>query len=265
MYWWKFEEKNTYSEYIHEIYTQGGGGPRRGGLTPACVPAHARHGWGRTGMYAIRGCQCDGAAKRYTEKHNFTRRRRESKRCKHKKNKHFHSPSGITTHLILLVRTAASSTTKYYARRPYCILSMQIDIKHWVEQQSIELIDSTKRRRLRWCSKLSSSKQRQHSVRIRTRPQINDNQLRDGTRTTSEVDGSVFQLLIVNCCCGKTSPRGVDLHNNHAHGGQQQKYIAEDVTAAAAAEIKPSAQILFLPIILVLGVWYVPDTLAIKV
>ena len=55
------------------------------------------------------------------------------------------------------------------ARRPYCILRVQIATKHLVEQQrSIDLIDTTKRRRLRGCRELSSIKQKQqHTVQAR--------------------------------------------------------------------------------------------------
>ena len=68
----------------------------------------------------------------------------------------------------------------------------------------MELLGSTKRRRLRWCSKLSSSKQQQqHSVQVRIGQKLswhetfaetpNKCQLRDSTRTASEADGSVLQ------------------------------------------------------------------------
>ena len=50
-----------------------------------------------------------------------------------------------------------SSKQDFFAWCPYCILRVETATKQLVEQQSIELIDSTKRRRLRWCNKLSSS------------------------------------------------------------------------------------------------------------
>ena len=103
--------------------------------------------------------------------------------------------------------TAASSATKYHvrdARRPCCILPVQIDTKQLLEQQSVELTDSTKRRRLRWCCKFSSSKQQQHSVQVHSIRKLSRHdtfaempykcQLSDGTRTASEADVSVFQL-----------------------------------------------------------------------
>ena len=68
-----------------------------------------------------------------------------------------------------ITRTAASSTTKHYvrdARHPYYLLRIQIDTRQLIQLQWVKLIDSTKCRRLRWCSKLNSSKQ-QHSVQIR--------------------------------------------------------------------------------------------------
>ena len=51
------------------------------------------------------------------------------------------------------------------ARRPYgiLVLCIQTDTARFVEQRSVKLVDNTKRRRLRWRSKLSTSKQ-QHSV-----------------------------------------------------------------------------------------------------
>ena len=107
---------------------------------------------------------------------------------------------------ITRAHTAASSTTKYYVRdawRPYCLLPVHVDTKQLVEQQSIELIDSMKRRRLRECSKFSSSKQ-QHNIQVHIIRKLRWHetsaetpykcQLRDGTRTASEADGSVFQL-----------------------------------------------------------------------
>ena len=85
-----------------------------------------------------------------------------------KKKKHFMVHNNIS-----LVRTAASRTAKYYvrdARRPYCILRMQIATKELVEQQqSIEHI-STVRSAGEYVGgrKLSSSKQKQrHSVQVR--------------------------------------------------------------------------------------------------
>ena len=88
-------------------------------------------------------------------------------------------------------------------RCSYCILRVQIATKRLVEQQSIVQINSAKRRRLRWCSKLTRSKQ-QRSVQVRIVRQLrwhetsaqtpNTYQLRDGTRTASEDDVSVIQL-----------------------------------------------------------------------
>ena len=79
--------------------------------------------------------------------------------------------------------------------------------KHLVEQQPIELIDSTKRRWLRWCSKFSSNKQQQqqqHSVQVHILRKLRWHEtsadttykcpLRDGTRTAFEAYRSVFQL-----------------------------------------------------------------------
>ena len=88
------------------------------------------------------------------------------------------------------------------ARCPYGILRVQIATKQ-IEQQSIELIDSAKRRRLRWCSNLSSSKQ-QRSVQVRIVRKLrwhetsaetpNKCQIRDGTRAASEAMDPYFNF-----------------------------------------------------------------------
>ena len=106
-----------------------------------------------------------------------------------------------------------------------------------MEQQSIELIDGTKRRRV--CSKFSSSKRQQHSVQapiIRffrwhetSAETPNKCQLREGTHTASEayMDPSFS---------GDTSPRGVDLHNNHAYTGASSIHIADNAAVLAAEQ-----------------------------
>ena len=110
---------------------------------------------------------------------------------------------------------------------------MQISTKQLVEQQSIELIDSAKRRRLRWCGKLSSSsKQQQHSVQVRVVRKLrwhetsaetpNKCQLRDCTRTASEADGSVFQLQDAEVTCVITILTGVSSKNISQTWQQQQ-------------------------------------------
>ena len=107
-----------------------------------------------------------------------------------------------------LVRTAARSTFFQKVSRTRGSVSVLYTLcadshEQLVEQQSIELIDSAKRQRLRWCSKLSSSKQ-QHSVQVRIVQKLrwhetsaetpNNLQLREDTRKASESDGLVFQL-----------------------------------------------------------------------
>ena len=121
-------------------------------------------------------------------------------------------PSGIRHNNSLLVGTAANINClqPYHVRDvrcPYCILGpgVQAATNQLLEPQSIELIDSAKRRRLRRCSKLCcSKKQWQHSVQEHTLRNVrwhetsaetpNKCLLRDGIRTVSEVDGSVNQL-----------------------------------------------------------------------
>ena len=84
---------------------------------------------------------------------------------------HCHPPSGTTTHSSFVQQQAALEKNKCHVRDagcPYRILRVQIATKQLVKQQSIELIDSAKCRRLRWCGKLSSSKQQQQdSVQVR--------------------------------------------------------------------------------------------------
>ena len=70
-----------------------------------------------------------------------------------RKNDHCHPPPGRTTQNSPVQQQAALLFFKCHgrdARCPYCILRGQIATKQIVEQQSIELIDRAKRRRLRW-------------------------------------------------------------------------------------------------------------------
>ena len=140
-------------------------------------------------------------------------------------------PHPAQQHIARSYRSKKHFFLKCHVRDPrclYCILRVQIATKQLVEQQAIELIDSAKRRRLGWSSKLSSSKQQQpHSVQVcivrklpwhETSAGTPDTcRLRDGTRTSYSFRNRGIRLSTSRC--GDTFPRGGDLHNNHCHGG----------------------------------------------
>ena len=129
----------------------------RGGLTPAGGSAHA------PGMAeCVRVCNSRLLVRQYGQgcKGCIIQQKKivkERKRWKHKKkHQHFHPPSGTATHNSFIQQQAAlqSTTCTTYetprVRTVYLVLRIQIATKQFVEQQqSIEQIYSTKRRRLR--------------------------------------------------------------------------------------------------------------------